>query len=175
MVTAMMLPLVIPHVRFVAGSSLWRRRHVAVAWFLSGYLSLWAAAQLGLEAGWLWASSRVGVTGAVWAVVACAALWEVAPAERQRRRRCHRITPLAPRGWEADAACVRFGVATGVRCFAVCWAAMLLCSVFSHGLLIMAGVFGVQWSSRYHVSASKWWRAAALLAVGALGLVLHTS
>ena len=167
----MMVPLVIPHVRFVAQSSLWRRRDASVGWFLVGYLGLWVVAQVTLEVGWLWTTARLGATAAAGSAVAIAALWEVASAQRGRRRRCHRLDPLAPRGWRANVACARFGVVTGVRCFAVCWAAMLLCAVFGHGLLVMAVVFGVQWSGRYHASSSARWRAAALLAVGAVGLL----
>lgn len=170
MVTAMMVPLVVPHVRFVAGSSLWRRRHAAVGWFLVGYLGLWAVAQAGLEVGWAWASGRLGQTAAAAAAVAAAALWEVTPAQLRRRRRCHRLVPLAPRGWRADAACARYGVATGARCLAVCWAAMLVCAAFGHGLPVVAAVFGVQLSGRYRPRPPARWHALVLLGVGAAAL-----
>ena len=43
MVLAMMLPVVAPDARRVAMRSLWHRRHRAMAWFLAGYLAVWAA------------------------------------------------------------------------------------------------------------------------------------
>ncbi len=41
MVVAMMFPLVIGSVRTVAARSLWRRRHRAIAGFLTGYAGAW--------------------------------------------------------------------------------------------------------------------------------------
>ena len=169
MVAAMMLPLVVPHVRFVVGSSLWRRRVASVAWFIAGYFGLWVLVQVGLEVGWSWASPALGATGAAVAV-AVAALWEVSDGQSRRQGRCHRLARLAPWGWRADAACARYGAATGVRCVAVCWPAMLMCAAFSHGLIVMAFVFGVQLSGRYRADAPPWWRSVALVVTGAIGL-----
>src|SRR5918994_2925057 len=45
MVIAMMLPLTLTNVRHVALSSLWRRRHRAIAAFLVGYLAVWIVVQ----------------------------------------------------------------------------------------------------------------------------------
>ena len=154
MVSAMMLPLVVPNIRFVAHASLWRRRNAAVAWFLAGYLGLWVVAQAGLEVALAWTSGPVGPTVAAWASVGAAAAWETSTGQRRRRRRCHRLSSLPPRGWAANAACGRLGLSMGVRCFSVCWAVMLVCAAFAHDLLVMAVVFGVQLGGRYGAGRS---------------------
>ncbi len=43
MVTAMMVPFVLPQVAFVAQSSLWSRRYRAAAGYLAGYLVVWTS------------------------------------------------------------------------------------------------------------------------------------
>ena len=45
MVIAMMVPLTIRNVRHVAQSSMWRRRHRAIAVYLVGYLAVWLVVQ----------------------------------------------------------------------------------------------------------------------------------
>lgn len=167
MVVAMMLPLTIPHVRHVARSSLWRRRHRAIAGFLAGYVGVWMLAILAVVAV-LAAGSRL----AGWMVVAglvtgAAVLWEVAPGKRRLLRRCGRTVPLAPRGWRADADCARFGAMAGASCVSVCWALMAACVVFAHSLPVMAVLFGVQLSGRYRREPSP-----ALAALAVLGVCL---
>jgi len=167
MVVAMMLPLTIPHVRHVAQSSLWRRRHRGIAGFLAGYVAVWMLAMMVIVAA-LDAGSRL----AEWRVVAglvtaAAVLWEVAPGRRRLLHRCGRTMPLAPRGWRADADCARFGLRSGASCVAVCWALMAACVVFAHSLPVMAVLFGVQLSGRYRRDPSP-----ALAALAVLGICL---
>ena len=167
MVVAMMLPLTIPHVRHVAESSLWRRRHRGIAGFLAGYVAVWMLAMMAIVAA-LDAGSRL----AEWTVVAglvtaAAVLWEVAPGRRRLLHRCGRTMPLAPRGWRADADCARFGLRSGASCVAVCWALMAACVVFAHSLPVMAVLFGVQLSGRYRRDPSP-----ALAALAVLGICL---
>ena len=171
MVIAMMVPLTLTNVRHVALSSLWQRRHRAIAAFLVGYLAVWFVVQtvivgsLGLLAplvGW-------GTAGGV-AMVA-AALWEVAPIKRQRLRRCHRTVPLAPRGWRADTDCAKYGVTTGFSCVTMCWALMVAAATFSHSLMVMTVLFGVQMSGRYQQRPSPILAALAVLGVCLLSFV----
>ena len=165
MVIAMMVPLTITNVRHVAQSSLWRRRNRAIAGFLVGYLAVWLIVQAiivetcGLLAplvGW----GAVGVVAMV-----TAALWEIAPIKRRRLRRCHRTVPLAPHGWRADADCARYGVSTGFSCVTMCWALMVAAAAFSHSLLVMTVLFGVQASGRYQRRPSPVFAALAVLGV----------
>jgi hypothetical protein len=51
MVIAMMAPLTLANVRHVALSSLWRRRHRAIAAFLVGYLAVWIVVQTVIVGG----------------------------------------------------------------------------------------------------------------------------
>lgn len=167
MVVAMMLPLTIPHVRHVARSSLWRRRHRGIAGFLAGYVAVWMLAMMAIAAA-LGAGSRLaGWTVVAGVVTAAAVLWEVAPGRPGLVHRCGRTMPLAPRGWRADADCARFGAVAGASCVAVCWALMAACVVFAHSLPVMAVLFGVQLSGRYRRDPSP-----ALAALAVLGVCL---
>src|SRR3712207_2340261 len=94
MVTAMMLPLTLANVRYVALYSLWRRRHRAIAAFLVGYLAVWIVVQTVIVGGtWGLLAPLIGwETVAVFAFVS-AALLGVAPIKRQTLRRCHPTRP----------------------------------------------------------------------------------
>jgi predicted metal-binding membrane protein len=98
---------------------------------------------------------------------ATAAAWEIGPIKRRELRRCHRTVPLAPRGWRADADCVRYGLTTGFSCLTMCWALMVACAAFAHSLPVMAVLFGVQLSGRYQRRPSP-----ALAALAVLGVCL---
>lgn len=174
MVIAMMLPLTLANVRHVALSSLWRRRHRAIAAFLAGYLAVWIAVQAGITMGWKLLASLAGWKVAVGAAVVLAALWELSPARVRRLRRCHRTVPLAPRGWRADGDCALYGVTTGLSCAAMCWALMAACAAFSHSLPVMAVLFGVQLSGRYQRRPRPVLAALAVLGVGLLTIGLRS-
>ena len=83
MSVAMMFPVVAPAARRIARAGLWRRRHLAMAEFLGGYLVVWAL--VGLLA--LWIVSVVwphrAPPHAVAVALAVAAVWQVAPIRRQ--------------------------------------------------------------------------------------------
>jgi predicted metal-binding membrane protein len=165
MVIAMMVPLTITNVRHVAQSSLWRRRNRAIAGFLVGYLAVWLVVQTIIVETWGLLAPLVGwATAGVIAMVA-AALWEIAPIKRRRLRRCHRTVPLAPRGWRADADCAHYGVSTGFSCVTMCWALMVAAAAFSHSLVVMTVLFGVQVSARYQRRPSPVLAAVAVLGV----------
>jgi predicted metal-binding membrane protein len=149
MVIAMMVPLTLTNVRHVALSSLWRRRHRAIAAFLVGFLAVWIVIQSAIVGSWGLLAAIVGWGTAGGVAMVAAALWEVAPIKRQQLRRCHRTVPLAPRGWRADADCAKYGVTTGFSCVTMCWALMVAAAAFSHSLMVMIVLFGVQMSGRY--------------------------
>ena len=165
MVIAMMVPLTITNVRHVAQSSLWRRRHRAIAVFLAGYLAVWLVVQTIIVETWGLLAPLVGWVTAGGVAMVAAALWEIAPIKRRRLRRCHRTVPLAPRGLRADADCARYGVSTGLSCVTMCWALMVAAAAFSHSLMVMAVLFGVQASGRYQRRPSPIFAALAVLGV----------
>jgi predicted metal-binding membrane protein len=171
MVIAMMLPLTLANVRHVAWSSLWRRRHRAIAAFLAGYLAVWILVQAGIAGAWGWMASFTGWERAGIVALVAAVLWELSPIKRQRLHHCHRTVPLAPRGWRADADCARYGVTTGLSCVTMCWALMAACAAFAHSFLVMIVLFGVQLSGRYQRNPSPSLAALAVCGVYLLAIL----
>ena len=165
MVIAMMPPLILANVRHVALSSLWRRRHRAIAAFLVCFIAVWIVVQSAIVGSLGLLTPLVGWQTAGTVAMVAAALWELAPIKRQRLRRCHRTVPLAPRGWRADADCARYGVTTGFSCVTTCWALMVAAAAFSHSLMVMTVLFGVQMSGRYQQRPSPILAALAVLGV----------
>jgi predicted metal-binding membrane protein len=165
MVAAMMLPLTLANVRHVALSSLWRRRHRAMAAFLVGYLCCWAVVQTVIQGTLGFLAPLLGWTLVAGLVMITAVLWENSPGRKRRLRRCGLTVPLAPRGWRADTACARYGVITGLSCVTTCWALMAAVAAFSHSVPVMAVVFGVQVSDRYQRRPSPVLTSLAILGV----------
>ena len=148
MVLAMMLPLIVPHLRFAAQRSLWRRRHRAVGGVLVGYVAVWlAAGALALVAwraiGAVVPAAVASGSGAAWLLVSGAAVWHALPRRQQALAACHHERPLAPRGWQADRDCLRYGGEVGVRCVAACGGLMLACAATGHGLAPMLLATGI--------------------------------
>jgi predicted metal-binding membrane protein len=170
MVAAMMLPLVLANVRHVALSSLWRRRHRAMAAFLVGYLCCWAVAQTVIQGTLGFLTPLLGWTSVAGLATVTAVLWGVSPGRKRRLRRCGLTVPLAPRGWRADTDCTRYGVITGLSCVTTCWALMAAVAAFSHSVLVMGVVLGVQVSDRYQRRPSPDLAALAVLGVCLLSL-----
>ena len=136
MVVAMMFPLVMPQVRQAAFHSLWSRRHQAIGLFLTGYVVPWLAfgALVILIQNGLPIDKRAS---AIVAIVIAAA-WQASRSKRRALRNCHRIMPLAPRGWRANWDCLMFGWQIGTACMCGCWAMMLVCAVSDHSILTMS-------------------------------------
>jgi predicted metal-binding membrane protein len=164
MTVAMMLPMVSEHVRLTAERSLWKRRHRAMAGFLVGYLGLWAIPGIALAFVPFHPDARAAAIA-----FAIAAVWQLTPWKRRALVWCHRTMPLAPRGWRADADCIRFGWLIGTRCFLSCWALMLACVMSGHALLATAGLLAIGLAERYVVRDQRL-LAAALFVAAALSL-----
>ena len=136
MVVAMMFPLVIAQVRQAAFHSLWSRRHRAIGVFLAGYVAPWLAfGALVILIQREFPTDRQAV--AIIVAILIAAAWQASPLKRRALDQCHRIMPLAPRGWRANWDCLRFGWRIGTACVCACWALMLLCAVSDHSILAM--------------------------------------
>jgi predicted metal-binding membrane protein len=174
MVVAMMVPLRLPVVRYVAASSLRSRRARSVAAFLAGYVAVWAMAgagivlALGALRAWLGPLSAVGVA------FSAAIAWTLAPARRRRLRGCQQTASLRLRGRSADADCARYGMRIGWSCVAACWA-LMAAAASSHSLGVMAVVWGVQLAERS--SRVSMARTAAVvmagLALATIGLTVR--
>ena len=155
MVAAMMFPLVLGSVRTAAERSLWERRHRAIAGFLLGYLGTWCL----VGAAVLWVPAAIGVDAGAGAAIGfgLAVLWQFTPAKRRSLKACHRSMPLAPYGWQADVACVRFGWSIGRTCVVSCWALMLACALAGHNAAAMVAAtawgagerYGSGWLDRF--------------------------
>jgi len=142
MAAAMTLPAAAPAAQHVAINSFRRRQWQAVGLFLAVYLTMWlmfgALAMGGLALLPSWASRAVLV-----GMLALAATWELTPLKRRALDRCHRSTPLAPRGFRATAGVLRFGWINGGACVASCWPAMLLMLAIPAARLASAALLSV--------------------------------
>ena len=61
--------------------------------------------------------------------------------------------------------CAHYGVTTGFSCVTMCWALMVAAVAFSHSLMVMTVLFGVQMSGRYKQRPSQVLAALAVLGV----------
>ena len=167
MATAMMAPLVVPQVHFVARTSLWTRVGRNQALFLAGYLGLWTAAIIAIATAVELLRTTTGANLTILGAFGVAGLWQLTPAKRRALRRCARCLPVPPRGRSADVAYLRFGVTTGWSCIVTCWAFMAAASASGHGVLVMAGLFGIQLRERMRPKTSARWLAAGVVLLGA--------
>lgn len=132
MVAAMMGPVVLPAIVYVACSSLrWRRNRAALE-FIGAYLAIWLAFG-GLVMAIASLRSGRDITATAVLVLAAGALWQVSPAKVRSLRNCHRAIPLPPTGLRATAACVHFGWVHGLACLGTCWPAMAVMAVVPSG------------------------------------------
>lgn len=137
MVVAMMVPLLLPALRFTADRSFRYRQHRAMLLHLVGYLIPWALCGLivCLLMGRTWGH-------AAWLPAACFALasvWAATPVYARLMDASHRIVSLHPSGWRANRDCVYFGLVQGLPCTGSCALMMAGCAVSGHGLVAMVG------------------------------------
>ncbi len=156
MVAAMMLPLIIHRVWVTAASSLWARRHRAIAGFLGGYFVPWLV--LGIVIAAMRQGSWTHSDSAAALCFVAAALWQLTPIHRRALAACHRTQPLAPLGWRADRDCIRFGGTIGIACVWSCWPLMVACAFAGHSAIAMTGGMAVgaaeRWSFRPRARAA---------------------
>jgi predicted metal-binding membrane protein len=170
MILAMMLPLVLGSIRFTAVRSFWRRRHRAIAGFITGFLGIWVVAGAIALAGVFLLESAVESRSVAAAGFVLAAVWQHAPARRRALVACHATMPLAPQGRRADLDCLRYGWTIGQRCLVACWALMLGFVLAGHDLALMAGVSAIALVERYSRRPQLRATSLALLALAA-GLI----
>jgi predicted metal-binding membrane protein len=138
MTVAMMTPLVIPNVRWLAGASLRRRRARAVVLFLGGYFIVWLPVAFALAVGVSVLAALVGPQAALVVAFAAAGAWQFSGAKHAALRRCTATAPIPPRGPRADRGCVRYGIGVAAGCVTSCWAVMAAGMATGHGVAAMA-------------------------------------
>lgn len=127
MVVAMNVPLHVDSIRAVAFGAP-RRRHLAIARFLAGYLAPWAAA--GVPVAWLCTFGPPRAPGVLAVVLIVALFWLLLP----------RRVPLPGSSG---------GLPVGVRCLSSCGPLMLACALFGHALWLMLGATALGFAQRH--------------------------
>jgi predicted metal-binding membrane protein len=137
MVVAMMAPLVIPNVRWLAAASLRRRRFRAVAGIFGGYLLVWIPVAVAVAVAVEVLAALLGHALTLAVAFAMAAAWQFSPSRHRALRRCTAVRAIPPRGRRADLGCVRYGTTVAAGCVVSCWAVMAAASA-AHGVAAMA-------------------------------------
>jgi hypothetical protein len=166
MLLAMMVPPLLGSLRLVAGRSLWSRRHRAMALVLIGYVMLWTVFGLGSELLRQAIPSRFE-RGSLAGSFLLAALWQLTSLKRRHLIQCHRDPILAPSGWRADGACLRYGCVLAARCGLSCWALMAACTASGHAFWTAVLITSVVWAERFRPALSPRYSSGALV-TGAL-------
>lgn len=163
MVVAMMLPAAIPAVRHVAVKSFRWRRQRAMAEFVAGYVAVWVlVGVVVLTVLARWAPADTGVLVAV--ALTAAAGWQLTETKRRALVRCHRASPLPPRGRPATVGIARFAARNGAACVTSCWAMMVVMAVVTSGqLALMVALTGIVSAERLTKKPRRASRYGALL------------
>ena len=147
MLVAMMPPLLIPMITYVAAKSFVDRRDLAIGLFVGAYASVWIIATatavlvllalqtLLMVAGLSFAGGLVGAS--------LAALWQLSDAKRRALNRRHGFKPLRASGQAANIDVLAFGGLHGCRCVRSCAPTMFLPMLGAHGLTTMVVIFMV--------------------------------
>lgn len=137
MVVAMMVPLMIEPLRWIAFQSFHHRRHRAILLFLVGFLAPWLL--LGVPVAWLRTMSWGHHPLIAPALFGLAALWAMVRLRQRALVFCHWTMPLAPSGWKAERDCLQYGSTIGASCVVTCALLMVACSFTGHNLVAMVG------------------------------------
>jgi predicted metal-binding membrane protein len=170
MTAAMMLPLTVLQARHVAFRTFSWRRDRAIAGFVAGYLTVWAAAGTVLVPVII-VMRALDANGGRWALTfgfVLASAWQLTPLKLAALRKCHRTVALPPAGWRADIACARFGMVMGGNCVLSCWALMATPVLASHSLLAMTCTQAIAVNERYELRPRMKALALILLACAAI-------
>jgi predicted metal-binding membrane protein len=147
MVLAMMLPLAISPLWHLRERSFARRRTRSMLLFTAGFIAVWIAAGIVLEASaWLVRSVLPSPSAATGLAVAAALVWQASPAKQWCLNRCHQRPPLSAFGLAADLDAFGYGVKNGAACAGACWALMLPMLLIGQGQLpamIAVTLFGI--------------------------------
>lgn len=127
MVAAMMAPLAVAPLRYVAASSLASRRIRSSAAFAAGYFGCWllTGPLLILVAAAIRAAAPSNSAAFAFAV-ALALGWSAGPWSQAARNRAHQVRRIGLFGWAADRDCAAFGGRVAARCVAACWPWMVV-------------------------------------------------
>jgi predicted metal-binding membrane protein len=172
MIGAMMLPLAIPPLQFVARQSFARRRQQAVALWLLGFIAVTALA--GVAASLtiiLLRASLASIELTTWAAIgyALAAGWQISETKRRALVLCHVTPPLRPFGLAADCDAARFGFGHGWRCSRSCLPVMVPVMVAGPSPMEMFVIFSLLLAERSAFQPDRRFMlrtAVILLAVG---------
>jgi predicted metal-binding membrane protein len=166
MTVAMMLPLAIPGLRYVARMTPRRGQLVATSTFAAAFVLAWlpgAVLAAGVHAG----------TSPRWPVVAAAFLgaagWELAPAKRTALLRGHRHHVVRAQQPARRRTCWSFGLRRGGWCVVSCGPAMLALMVAHHALVPLL-VLGIGAAVQQLSADAHWhrsWSAAGLVTLAA--------
>ena len=161
MVIAMMLPLALAPLGQVRERSFARRRTRSMLLFAFGFVVLWMAVGVILQAlAWSVQWAVPGLLGVALAV-AVAFVWQVSPAKQWCLNRCHQRPPMTAFGLTADLDALRFGVKNGAACAGACWALMLPMLLIGQGQLaamIVVTLFGIAESLETPAPLAWRWR-----------------
>lgn len=163
MVVAMMLPVTLPAVRYVALNSMRRRLRRAVALYTAVYVGVWmlfGVTALGLHH---LLATHLGISQQVLLAIAIAAAagWQLTRAKRRALYACGRTVPLPPLGRRADAGCARFALLHGCRCIRSCWAIMLIMVIVHSSLVWMIALTALVVAEELTISGRRLTRPAA--------------
>jgi predicted metal-binding membrane protein len=165
MAVTMMVPTLVPTVRYLVAYTLRRRR--AVWLFLAGYQAVWVAygAVLSALPGMRWAQP---------AALAVAAGWQLTRAKRERLRGCRTGTVLPAHGLAADRAAAWYGLRQGWACVGSCWAMMLVMfTAHTYQAAWMVVIFAVVWAEKVQSRGRELARPTAIgFALCAVGTAL---
>ncbi|WP_196217044.1 copper chaperone [Agromyces bracchium] len=182
MVAAMMLPTVLPLVRYVADVSRPARRAPMVATFVGAYLAAWSvvgaavvgAALVGAAIATTGLAARPGLgpapRAALVVMIVAAALWELTPAKRHALARCCRTAPIRLRGAAAYGSAAALGLRNAGTCVIACGPAMAVLALAGHPLVatvVVAALLTGEKLWRRGTQLRAWASAAGLLLAAA--------
>ena len=100
-----------------------------------------------------------------------AAGWQLTEAKRRALVRCHRASPLPPRGRAATIGIARFAARNGAACVTSCWAMMLVMAVATTGelawMVALTGIVSAEKLTKKPRRATRY--GAVVLGVAATG------
>lgn len=175
MIGAMMLPLAIPALQFVAQQSFACRRQQAIALWLLGFFAVTAPA--GVVASLtiiLLRGSLASVELTAWSAAigyALAAGWQISEPKRRALILCHVTPPLRPFGLGADVDAAGFGFGHGWRCSRSCLPVMVPVMVAGPSPMEMFVIFALLLAERSAFQPDRRFMLRTTVILLALGLI----